>query len=118
MGKKFEYRKEAKEISDESTNVDIEFPPVDDGDKRTIQNLSAENETSDFTELRIGYITQFGVRHWWIEEESLVAARLYWMQKDKRLMGGDRLVVRFTGTVDGDILAAYVDGFTEEVGEQ
>lgn len=117
MGKKFEYRNEAKEISDESTNVDIEFSAIQDGYKRTIQNLSAENETSDFTELRIGYITQFDVRHWWIEEESLVAARLYWMDKFKILMTGDRLVIRFTGTTDGDILAAYVDGFTEEVGE-
>ena len=117
MGKKFEYRREASEISDGSTNVDIEFPAVKDGYKRTLQNLSAEDETSDFTELRIGYITQFDVRHWWIEEEALVAARLYWMDKEKRLLEGDKLVIRFTGTTDKDVLAAYVDGFDEKVGE-
>lgn len=115
MGKKFEYRREAKETSDESTNVDIELPAVPNGYKRTIQNLSAEDETSDFTELRVGYKTRFDVYHWWIEEEALVAARLYWMDKEKRLLAGDKLVVRFTGTSNEDVIAAYVDGFDERV---
>ena len=67
MGKKSEYKQEVKEISDESTNVDIEFQSVPLGYKRTIQHISAEDETTNFSELRIGYLTQFGRYHWWVE---------------------------------------------------
>ena len=117
MGKKFEYKKEAKEISDGSTNVDIEFQAVPNGYKRTIQNVSCEDETSGCDEIRIGYKTQFDVYHWWVEQETAQAGVLYWMNDPKVLMAGMRLVVRFTESESDDILAAYVDGFDEKVGE-
>ena len=117
MGKKFEYKVETKEISDGSANVDIELPAVPNGYKRTIQHISTEDETTDFTELRIGYKTRFDVYHWWEEEKSPGAATLYWMNDLKVIQEGDKLVIRFTGTTDADILAAYIDGFTEKVRE-
>ena len=117
MGKKSEYKQEVKETSDGSTNVDIELPAVETGFKRTIQHISVEDETNDFTELRIGYITQFDRRHWWVEEKTPEAATLYWMNDSKVIQAGDRLVIRFKGTTNADVLAAYIDGFTEKVGE-
>lgn len=117
MGQKFEYKKQAKEISDGSTNVDIEFPAVEDGWKRTLQHISCEDETSGCDEIRIGFKTMFDVYHWWVEQETAQAGVLYWMSDPKVLQAGDRLVVRFTESESNDILAAYVDGFTEKVRE-
>lgn len=117
MGKKSEYKIEVEEISNGDTNVDIELPAVPNGYKRTIQNISAENESAGFDYLRIGYITQFDRRHWWLEQKTPQAAVLYWMTDNKVLQAGDRLVIRFNGTNSTNILAAYVDGFTEKVGE-
>ena len=117
MGQKFEYKKQAKEISDGSTNVDIEFPAVDDGWKRTLQHISCEDETSGCDEIRIGYVTQFGVYHWWVEQETAQAGVLYWISDPKVIQEGDKLVIRFTGTTLNDILSAYVDGFSERMRE-
>ena len=115
MGKKSEYKREVKKTSDESTNVDIELDAVPNGYKRTIQHISCEDETTDLTEIRIGYKTRFDRYHWWTEQETPRAGVLYWMNDSKVLEEGSRLVVRFTGSTDDDILAVYVDGFTEEV---
>lgn len=116
MGKKVEYKKETEETSDGSDNVDIELPAVDPGYKRTIQHIAAENETTDFTELRIGYVKD-DRRHWWVEEKNPEAATLYWTSDSKVLTERMKLVIRFTGTTDEDKLAAYIDGYTEKMGD-
>lgn len=115
MGKKVEYKRELKKTSDGSATLDIVDVKVPSGYKRTIQHVSVEDETSDFTELRIGYLRD-DTYHWWVEEENPVAARLYWMRDARVLEQNDVLVIRFTETEDDDVLAAYVDGFTEKVG--
>jgi len=76
MGKKFEYKEQAKEISNGDANVDIEFPAVESGYKRTLQHISCEDETHGCTEIRIGFVTQFGVYHWWVEQETAQAGVL------------------------------------------
>lgn len=115
MGKKSEYKREVKETSDGSTNVDIELEEVPNGYKRTIQHISCENETSAFDRLRIGYKTEFDRYHWWVEQKDPEEATLYWMSDEKTIQEDDRLVIRFNGTENGDILAAYIDGYTEKV---
>ena len=115
MGKKSEYKQEVKEISDGSAVVDVELPAVPNGYKRTLQNISVEDETTGLTKIRIGYVTQFDRYHWWIEQDSPQAGVLYWTDRLKVLQAGDRLVVRFTGSTNEDILAVYVDGYTEKV---
>lgn len=114
MGKKVEYKNEPKETSDGSTNVDIEEEPVELGSKLHIQHISAEDETNAFTYLRIGYVKN-GKHHWWVEQKSPSAGTLYWMSDPKVLTGGMALVIRFNGTISGDKLAAYLDGFRERV---
>jgi len=116
MGKKVEYKKEPRETSDGSTNVDIELPPVDAGYKRTIQHIAVEDETTGYDSLRIGYVKNER-RHWWVEEKTPAAATLYWMRDSKVLTEQMSLVIRFTGTTDEDKLVAYIDGFTEKVGD-
>jgi len=115
MGQKSEFKRETKETSDGTDPTDIVFEPVPNGYKRTIQHLSAENETANYTYLRFGYITEFGVEHWWVEQKSPEDGTLYWMSDLKVLQAGDQLVVRFAGPHANDILAAYVDGFTESL---
>jgi len=116
MGKKVEYKREVHEVSDETTPWDIEFQAVRQGFKLTVQHISAEDEDTDFTEIKIGYKTEFDEYHWWVEEVSPKAGRLYWMSDPKVLQGGDVLIVRFVGTTDDDDLYVYVDGFEEKMG--
>lgn len=114
MGKKVEYKRELKKagVTGETVDmVDVKVPP---GYKRTIQHVSVEDETNDFTELRIGYLKN-STYHWWVEEENPKAAQLYWMRDPRVLEAGAILVIRFTGTTTADALAAYVDGFTEKM---
>ena len=115
MGKKSEYKREVKETSDASTNVDIELDAVPNGYKRTIQHISCENETAAYTYLRLGYKNMFDRYHWWVEQKTPALGTLYWMRDSKVLQEGDILVIRFNGTALGNVLAAYVDGFTEVV---
>ena len=116
MGKKVEYKQELKKESNGSTPLDLVDVKVPDGYKRTIQHLSLEDETTGFTEARVGYLRN-NTYHWWVEEETPQAGVLYWMRDAKVLEAGDVLVVRFTGTTSLDKLAVYVDGFTEKVVE-
>lgn len=114
MGRKVEYKRELKKTSDGSATVDVVDVKVPMGYKRTIQHVSVEDETHDFTELRIGYLRNT-TYHWWVEQETPQAAVLYWMRDARVLEANDVLVIRFTGTTNLDKLAAYVDGFTERV---
>jgi len=114
MGKKVEYKREVHEVSDATTPWDIELKPVREDYKLTVQHISVEDEDTDFTEIKIGYKTERGVYHWWVEEYSPKAGRLYWMHETQVLTEGMILVVRFVGTSDGDDLYVYVDGFEEK----
>ena len=116
MGKKVEYKRDKSEVSDSTTPWDIVFEAVRVGYKLTIQNISAEDEDTGFTELRFGYKTQFDVFHWWVAQESPQAGVLYWMDQAKKLTEGMQLVVRFDTTTNLDILKVYVDGYEEKVG--
>lgn len=114
MGNKVEYKRELKKTSDATTPLDIVDVKVPLGYKRTIQHLSLEDETTGFTEARVGYLRDT-TYHWWMEQETPQAGVLYWMNDPKVLEEKDILVVRFTGTTNLDKLAVYVDGFTEKV---
>jgi len=116
MGKKAEYKQEGKKTSDATTPLDIELDEVEDGYKRTIQHVSLEDEDTGFTEARIGYVNRDGRYHWWVSQQSPQAGVLYYMDRAKVLLAGHTLVIRFTGTTNGDVLAFAVDGFTEKVG--
>ena len=115
MGKKSEYKREVKEISDGSTNVDLELEAVPNGYKRTIQHISCEDETSGCDEIRIGYKTEFDRYHWWVGQKTPQAGVLYWTDQPKIIQEDDRLVIRFTESELDDVLTAYIDGFTEKV---
>ena len=114
MGKKVEYKQNLKGIGVTGSNVDVIDVKVPSGYKRTLQSISCENETTAFTYLRIGY-DRDGTKHWWVEQKSPSLGTLYWLDDPKVLEEGDILTCRFNGTVDDDVLATYVDGFTEKV---
>lgn len=116
MGSKVEYKQNLKGVGDDSADVDVVDVKVPLGYKRTIQHLSVEDETSGCTQFRVGY-NRNGTLHWWMEQESPQAGVLYWMNDTKILQGGDILTVRFEDTENDDVLAVYVDGFTEKVAE-
>ncbi len=114
MGHKVEYKQNLKGIGDDSQDVDVVDVKVPLGYKRTIQHLSVEDETSGCTQIRIGY-NRNGEMHWWVEQETPQAGVLYWMNNLKVLQGDDVLTIRFEDTENNDVLAVYVDGFTEKI---
>lgn len=105
-----------KGVGDDSQDVDVVDVKIPLGYKRTIQHLSLEDETSGCTQVRVGY-DRDGALHWWIEQESPQAGVLYWMTDHQILQAGDILTIRFEDTENDDVLAVYVDGYTEKVGE-
>lgn len=116
MGKKVEYKRERRDVSDNAVNYDVKLDAIRNLWKMTLQHISAENETNDFTELKVGYKTREGREHWWVEEINPQAGRLYWVSKEKHLSEGDVPTIRFSGTTVGDIIKVYVDGFEEFLG--
>lgn len=116
MGKKVEYKRERTDASDGEANYDVELDTVRNKWKLTLQHISAEDETNDFTELKLGYKTREGREHWWVEEIDPKAGRLYWMSYSKVLQAGDVPIIRFTGTTIGDVIKTYVDGYEEFLG--
>lgn len=115
MGKKVEWRWRRKHTSDGTTALDIESKVVQIGWKRTIQRVAVEDETTAYTDVRIGYIDRGDRIGWYCEQDSPQAAVLYWMKDPVVLQEGDRLLVRLTGTTDEDVLGIYAYGYEEKV---
>lgn len=116
MGKKVEYKKETTDVSDGAANYDVKLNAVRNTWKLTLQHISAEDETNNFTELKLGYKPRNGREHWWVEEMAPQAGRLYWMSYSKVLQEGDVPIIRFTGTIIGDVIKTYIDGYEEFLG--
>ena len=93
-----------------ATNEDVEFDVVPTGRQWVVNWLALENETSNFTEARV-FIKGGGDEHYLLEEQALLADVLYWTDNPIYINEGRRLVVRFSGTTSGDVLAAYLTGF-------
>jgi hypothetical protein len=93
-----------------ATNEEITFGPVPLGRMWVVNWLAFEDETTNFTSMR-AYLAGLGYNHYLFADTSLVAAELYWSDNPIYIPEGRSLVVRFTGTTDGDALAAYLTGF-------
>lgn len=100
--------------SDGSTNYYIKSEQVERGEERVIQWISGEDETTAFTSLRFG-IEKLGVMNWFAEEKSPGAGELYWTENPVHLMEGERLVMRFNGTTNNDILKGSILGYTKRI---
>lgn len=83
---------------------------VDAGYMQIITRVSIENETSAFTQFRLG-IMNGGYYHLLEEQKNPAAATLYWTSDPIWLSEGDRLRVELKGCTLNDIIKVYIDGF-------
>jgi len=114
VAKNVDWRFIKKHVSDGTTPLDIKSDKVRSGWKRTIIRVAVENETAGFTALRIGYIDKNDGVGWYGGRETPQAGFLYWEVPPGVLKAGDRLLIRFTDSEDGNILAVYAHGYEEE----
>ena len=97
-----------------ATNEDLDIGPVPAGEEWAIEHLSAEDETTAFTTLRVGILRSLSFMP--LEEQaSPSAATLYWNSRPFYLREHESLRVRFTGTTNADKLRAYYNGTRRRV---
>jgi hypothetical protein len=103
------YRIDLQKKSGGSTYDDLETPPLKENQFLIADLISAENETTAFTNLRIGIksLDQFTPLE---EEESPAAATRYWTPDEIHAREDERICCRFTGCTSGDILKATIQG--------
>ena len=92
------------------SDVDIETPPVPTGRIWVITNCAVEDQTNNFTSVRV-FIKNPGYNHWLLEDVTLLAGRLYWHDGEIWVPETRVLVARFVGTTTGDVLRTYLNGF-------
>lgn len=109
---KEDYKEPLSDVSDGSTDVDIESERVQRGERVVLQRISAIDETTAFTRLRFG-VGGHGKPIWFSEQDSPGADNWYWEKEPIHLVEGEFLVARFTGTTTGDQLRLHLLGYKE-----
>jgi len=99
--------------SDGSANVDLVSPKVHQGLRWRVELVSAEDESSAFTYLRVG-VRRGGFVNWLEEDKDPRAGTLYWMPDPFWLDEGYEVIIRFNGTTSGDDLKATIVGSIAE----
>lgn len=99
-----------------SGSNDTQSEPAESGELWCIQRLAAENQTTDFTELRI--LKTGGAGELLLAEQTGgLAATLYWVDQPFYLTEGQYIVARFTGCTASDILKVYLTGWKTQASE-
>lgn len=93
-----------------SGSNDVRTDQVKPGWLWCVQHVGVENETSEYTDLRLIKAGR-GSEVLLEEADSPQAATLYWMDDDTYLMESQYLVARLSGCTDGDVLKVYISGW-------
>lgn len=110
---KVDYKEPLADTSDGSANYDLKGPIVERGERVVLQRIAAVDETTAFTTLQFG-VEKTGVISWFSYQTSPSAGAYYWENKGiPHMIEGERLVVRFVGTTNGDKLRANLFGYRE-----
>jgi len=112
--KKLALRLRYTKTSGGATQEDLKSDRPEPGWQWCIQNAGFEDETSNFTELRI-FIQGHGYNHYIEEQDNPLAGHLFTLDREVFLHEGEELVARFTGTSSGDSLAMYLSGYKQKV---
>src|SRR3989304_6691831 len=110
QGLRYPLLRAERKVSAAATNEELTSGPVPGGHMWVINWFALEDETTNFTSLRV-YIGALGENHYLVEDKSLLAANLYWHEGPIYIPENRTLVFRFVGTTLADKLAAYAHGF-------
>ena len=109
---KIPYTRTLKKISGGAAQEFLLGSVVKSGHWLFVQNGACEDETSAPTQIRIGRGKDEAEVHWWECEPNPALGVLYHTEKDLLFVPeGNRVVARFDGTVAGDQLRVYIDGY-------
>ena len=109
---KIPYTRTLKKISIAAAQEFLMDQVVKAGQWLFVQNLACEDETSAPTQIRVGRGTDESEVHWWECEPNPALGVVYHTEKDLLFVPeGNRVITRFDGTVAGDQLRAYIDGY-------
>jgi len=111
---KIPYSKPLRTVSDGAAQFFILDNPMGSSTWLFVQNIAVEDETTFFDNIRVGRGTdQFNV-FWWRDRPVPAAGVVYHFDEIFFVPPGERLIVRFDGTVAGDRLRVWIDGYTTE----
>jgi len=97
-----------------ATVEELSYGPVETGWILCLQRIGARDVDNAFTRLRI-IVRGRGYDHVWAEVTNVEANKLYWSDDALFLIGGEYLILEFTGTTSGDSLEGFLTGYEEEV---
>ena len=103
------YRQSIEAKSAAATYDDLETAPLKENTLLIVDHVSVENETTAYTNLRIG-IKQGSTFTPLEEEKSPAAAEVYWSKSELKFKEHERVCCRLTGCTSGDVLKATIQG--------
>ena len=83
------------------------------GDILILDRVAVENETSSYTQLRIGVLSG-GVFYPFEEQKTPSLDTLYWASDEIVVAPGENLVIELTGCTSGDKVNIYLCGILNE----
>ena len=111
MAVKIPYTRELKLISDGAAEVMVYDQPVRSGLWLFLQHVGARDIESAPTKIIVARGVKDVVSHLFEEEPAPAADVLYHTEKTYFIPEGQNLIVIFEGTVAGDHLEVYPDGY-------
>jgi len=103
------YREIIQKNSGGATFDDLETPPLKENHYLIVDHVSVENETTSYTNLRIG-IKSCGTFIPLEEEKAPAAGEVYWTESELKFTEQERVCCRLTGCTSGDVLKATIQG--------
>lgn len=114
--KKYPFDWTLSKVATTGTN-NVETDPVRERRLYCLQRVAVENQTTAYTDLRIlkgGGGEEIVIQ----EEDTPLAATLYWTDEPIYLTEGQYLIARLTGCTASDVIKVYVSGWYREVGNE
>lgn len=94
----------------------IDDDRVKPGYEHIITRVALENQTTAFTQFRLGVWD--GANYQLSEEQKTpAAATLYWTTDPIYLSEGENLRIELKGCTSGDVVMVYIDGFFRKLSE-
>lgn len=78
-----------------------------------VQRITAENQTSPFTDLRL-LVAGGGEELLVAEQDTPLAATIYWISEPVYITEHRYLIARFTGCTASDLLKLYITGWKQQ----
>ena len=97
----------------EAGSNDLAMHPVEENILYCVQHLAVENETTDFTSIRV-LVKERGDELLLEEQLDPEGGLVYWMTDNVYLTPGQRLTARLAGCTAGDALRLYLRGWRQE----